>query len=154
MKFARTVLVLFSVSGAIADEGTCAADSPQAHDAHLRGAAVYLITYSNNPDEQMMDFFPDLIQSIVCLWKHYLRQHGHALLIFHAGDRHMPDEHQQQIRIALPASAEIKFIRVDFDFPRIIAGNSSFMDAECGEDWARYRRCGCTCAGGCYWRLK
>jgi hypothetical protein len=65
----------------------------------------------------------------------------------------MPEEHQQQVRDSLPSSAEIKFIRVEFDFPNIIASNSSFLDKECGKDWTESKRCGCTCAGGCYWRL-
>jgi hypothetical protein len=51
----------------------------------FRGAAVYLITYGDDK-EQMMDFFDDMKASIRCLWKHYLRHHGHALVIFHAGE--------------------------------------------------------------------
>jgi hypothetical protein len=100
-----------------------------------------------------MDFFDDMFASIRCLWKHYLRHHGHALVIFHAGERLMPAAHQERIRDQLPASAEIKFKRVKFDFPNIIASNSSFLDKECGSDWTESKRCGCTCAGGCYWRV-
>jgi hypothetical protein len=129
------------VTQLLADVGTVKASAP-------RGCVLYLITYGDDK-QQMMPFFTDLLQSVQCTHKFYTKKFGHAIVIFYAGQ--MPQDHQKQILAVLPSAAEVRFIPIEFDFPRKIAANSTFMDKECGKAWTEGRKCGCTCSNGCYW---
>ena len=135
----------------------------------LRGAVVYLLTYGESAAGQ--GYFADLLVSMRCAYKFYARRrqfsggYSYPFVVFVQSDEALPGGGAAplpapvlaRLRANVPL-ADVRVVPIAFDFPRSIARNGTFLDAECrdvrtGENrWAAARECGCTCASRC-WHL-
>jgi hypothetical protein len=135
----------------------------------LRGAVVYLLTYGESAAGQ--GYFADLLLSMRCAYKFYARRRqfggestfSYPFVVFVQSDDALPGAAPlpapmlARLRANVPR-ADVRVVPIAFDFPRSIARNATFLDAECrdvrtGENrWAAARECGCTCVERC-WHL-
>jgi len=122
-----------------------------------KGVAVYLLTWH---EDNFFGYYTDLLTSIRCLYKFFLKPYGYGVVVFVYGN--MPAAKKTELRARLPAGVDITIKSITFDYPRKIAADvDGYMNKHCvvtkpnGKTYHAWpeKKCGCGCGGPICWHL-